>query len=164
MPLPKLKADAALAEPRTPPSPGGSAAAAPYVLEDQVGHLLRRAHQRATALFLEAMGELELTPTQYAALVKIADVGEVSQNRLGRLTAMDPATSQGVIRRLQARGLIQARPDPDDRRRTLLSLSPAGQRILPAAVARGRAITARTLAPLDAHAQAVLLGLLKQLI
>jgi DNA-binding MarR family transcriptional regulator len=156
MPLPKLKADA---EPDAQKAPDRA-----YLLEDQVGHLLRRAHQRATAVFLEVMGELELTPTQYAALVKIGDVGETSQNHLGRLTAMDPATSQGVIRRLEAHGLIALRPDPDDRRRTLLTLSPAGRRLLPAAIARGRAVTARTLAPLDAEEQAVFLGLLQKLI
>ena len=155
MTLPKLKAETARdAAKRADPT---------YLLEAQVGHLLRRAHQRATAVFLDVMDELELTPTQYAALVKIADLGEVSQNHLGRLTAMDPATSQGVIRRLEARGLITQRPDPDDRRRTLLSLSPAGRRLVPTAVARGRAITAATLAPLEADEQATLLRLLRKL-
>jgi len=110
------------------------------------------------------MDELALTPTQYAALVKIGDVGEISQNHLGRLTAMDPATSQGVIRRLEAHGLIALRPDPDDRRRTLLSLNDAGKRLVRVAVARGRAITRATLAPLAPGEQAVLLALLKRLI
>jgi DNA-binding MarR family transcriptional regulator len=154
MSLPTLKADAE----------SNLAATEPYRLEQQVGHLLRRAHQRATALFQEHMDELALTPTQYAALVKIAEVGEISQNHLGRLTAMDPATSQGVIRRLQAHGLIALRPDPDDRRRTLLSLNEAGKRLVPAAIAHGRAITRATLAPLAPDEQAVLLGLLKRLI
>ena len=81
-----------------------------YVLEDQIGHLLRRAHQRASAIFMARFAALQLTPTQYAALVKIRDEGEVSQNRLGRLTAMDPATMKGVIERLERRGL--ARQDP----------------------------------------------------
>jgi DNA-binding MarR family transcriptional regulator len=136
----------------------------PYVLEEQIGHLLRRAHQRATAVFQEAMTEVGLTPTQYAALVKVGDLGEVSQNHLGRLTAMDPATSQGVIRRLEGHGLIAQRPDPADRRRTLLSLTPAGRQVLDPAIARGRAITRATLAPLDGEEQARLLALLKKLI
>ena len=156
MPLPKLKADTRADAAQAP-------ADRAYVLEEQIGHLLRRAHQRATALFLEVMDELELTPTQYAALVKIADMGEISQNHLGRLTAMDPATSQGVIRRLEAHGLIALRADPDDRRRTLLSLSGAGRRLLPAAIARGREITEGTLAPLDPEERAAFLALLKKL-
>ena len=151
------------ADPETPDAaPQGPGA--PYVLEEQIGHLLRRAHQRATAVFQETMGELGLTPTQYAALVKVGEVGEISQNHLGRLTAMDPATSQGVIRRLEAQGLVTLRPDPSDRRRTLLSLTPAGKRILDPAIARGRAITHATLAPLDHAEQARFLSMLKKLI
>jgi DNA-binding MarR family transcriptional regulator len=163
MAVPKLKPDAATAAPAAGDLPAGSATG-PYVLEEQIGHLLRRAHQRATALFQARMEEVGLTPTQYAALVKIGEVVETSQNHLGRLTAMDPATSQGVIRRLQARGLIGLRPDPDDRRRTLLTLSDAGKRLLPTAIARGGAITQATLAPLDAAEQAQFLDLLKRLI
>jgi DNA-binding MarR family transcriptional regulator len=93
-----------------------------YLLEDQVGHLLRRAHQRHTAIFQATIGDDQLTPLQFAALMKLADVDETSQNQLGRLTAMDAATMQGVIKRLIARGLILRRPDPDDRRRLPLTL------------------------------------------
>ena len=53
-----------------------------------------------------------LTPTQFAALAKISDENEVSQNQLGRLTAMDPATMKGVIDRLRGRSLIVSKPDP----------------------------------------------------
>ncbi len=87
----------------------GPASGAFYRLEAQVGHLLRRAHQRASATFLKHIGDPQITPTQFAALVKLADEGELGQNHLGRLTAMDPATIQGVIRRLKARALIAMR-------------------------------------------------------
>ena len=96
-----------------------NAEAPDYLLEDQVGHLLRRAHQRHTSIFQANIGDQQLTPLQFAALMKLADVGEASQNHLGRLTAMDAATMQGVIKRLIARDLIARRPDLDDRRRLL---------------------------------------------
>ena len=59
-----------------------------YALEDQVGFHLRRAHQRATVIFNEVMAQFDITPTQFAALAKIDDEGSISQNHLGRLTAM----------------------------------------------------------------------------
>ena len=62
-----------------------------YRLEDQVGFLLRRANQRHTAIFAEGM-PYGLTPPPFAALVKLGDEQGCSQNRLGRLTAMDVAT------------------------------------------------------------------------
>ncbi len=140
------------------------AAPTPYVIEAQVGHLLRRAHQRATAIFLAELGEkFSVTPTQYAALVKLHDLGEQSQNQLGRLTAMDPATIQGVIKRLEERRLIERSEDPDDRRRATLRLSAAGEALVTAMIPAGIAVTAATLAPLDTEECNTFLALLRRL-
>jgi DNA-binding MarR family transcriptional regulator len=135
----------------------------PYKLEDQVGHLLRRANQRHAAIFFEGLGGKQLTPLQFAVLVKIGDEGEVSQNLLGRLTAMDPATVQGVARRLRERTLINARPDPEDRRRSLWKLSPVGTQFIRDVIPAAEAITAKTLEPLSAKEQKTLLNMLRKL-
>ena len=134
-----------------------------YVLEQQVGHLLRRAHQRHSAIFLDNIGDDQLTPLQFAGLVKLRDLGEVSQNQLGRMTAMDAATMQGVIKRLAARGLISRRPDPDDRRRLILSLSREGRVLIDELVANGGEITRSTLEPLTAVEQRTFLQLLMRI-
>jgi DNA-binding MarR family transcriptional regulator len=132
----------------------------PYVLEAQVGHLLRRAHQRHVAIFLAAMGEEGPTPTQFAALAKLADAGEVSQNRLGRLTAMDPATIKGVVSRLVARGLVERAADPQDQRRITLRLTEAGRALVAQLIERARAATQGTLSPLSPAEQRRLVTLL----
>ncbi len=134
-----------------------------YRLADQAGHLLRRAHQRHTALFVEMMGAIDLTPTQFAALARIREHGPATQNLLGRMTAMDPATIQGVVRRLVARGLMERRPDPEDRRVKVLSLTVAGARLARRAIARARRITHETLAPLAASERALFVDLLRKL-
>ena len=134
-----------------------------YVLEKQVGHLLRRAHQRHAAIFQDLIGEAQLTPLQFAALVKLHDLGEVSQNELGRRTAMDAATMQGVIKRLLARGLIDRKPDPGDRRRVVLSLSAEGRTVIAGAMPNGHAITHETLAGLDEAERRAFLDLLQRL-
>ncbi len=135
----------------------------PYVLYDQVGHLLRRAHQRATAIFLEGIGEEGITPLQFAALAAMRAQGLVGQNELGRLTAMDPATVLGVIRRLAAKGLVERCPDPADRRRRPLRLTRKGRRLIERLIPRGLAISAHTLAPLNAAEQRTFLRLLRRL-
>ena len=134
-----------------------------YRLEEQVGHLLRRAHQRATAIFQTTVGDPQLTPTQFAAVIKLYDEGELSQNHLGRLTAMDPATIQGVCRRLTERGFVEARPDPDDRRRSLLRLTPTGTALIDTMVVDGKAVTDKTLEPLTAEERRTFLALLQRL-
>lgn len=138
-------------------------AARRYVLEDQVGHLLRRAHQRATQIFLETFADTGLTPTQWAALARLAEEGAASQNHLGRLTAMDPATVQGVIQRLEKRGLIDREPDPEDRRRTRLKLSAEGAGLVARHSPTGATVSAQTLAPLSDDEAARFLELLRKL-
>jgi DNA-binding MarR family transcriptional regulator len=143
---------------------GADPASSDYVVEDQIGHLLRRAHQRATAIFLAELGEkFSVTPTQYAALVKLHDLGEISQNRLGRLTAMDPATIQGVIKRLEERQLIERSGDPADRRRTTLRLSAEGEKLVVAMIPNGVKVSEVTLAPLDAAEREAVHALLRRL-
>lgn len=134
-----------------------------YVLEEQVGHLLRRAHQRHSAIFQNRIGEAGLTQLQFAALVKLRDLGNVSQNELGRHTAMDAATMQGVIKRLAARGLIERTSDPEDRRRLVLCLNKAGRDLVESVIPIGADISAKTLAPLTAEEQEDLVRLLAKI-
>ena len=89
-----------------------------YVLDEQIGFILRQVWQRHATIFAREIG-INLTPTQWAALAKLTETGPCSQNLLGRLTAMDVATIKGVIDRLTARGLTETSPDPEDGRRLL---------------------------------------------
>jgi DNA-binding MarR family transcriptional regulator len=134
----------------------------PYRLDDQVGFILRQAAQRHTTIFAAIMVE-ELTPTQFAALAKLAEVGPSSQNKLGRLTAMDGATIKGVIDRLTKRGLTETSPDPDDGRLLMVALTDLGRSVAARAIPAGARITDETLAPLNPDEQAQFLGLLRKL-
>lgn len=131
-----------------------------YALEDQIGYVLRKAHQRATAVFLARFGEPELTPTQWAALVKLSDTGGASQNQLGRMTAMDPATIQGVVRRLEERQLIERASDPEDRRRSMLKLTPSGDALVDRLRGEAHAVSRAILEPLSGDERQMLLRLL----
>jgi DNA-binding MarR family transcriptional regulator len=150
--------------------PGDAARSCPldgYTVESQVGFLLRRAHQRQTAVWqacmAEGIGERELTPRQFSALVKVVLHGRVTQNQLGRMAAMDPATIQGVVRRLIARGLVDRALDPMDRRTAVLTATPAGVALASRGVAHARRATEKTLAPLSAAERRTLLDLLARI-
>jgi MarR family transcriptional regulator, lower aerobic nicotinate degradation pathway regulator len=133
-----------------------------YILDKQVGFILRQVVQRHIAIFTKYM-VAELTPTQFAALAKLYQVGPCSQNRLGRLTAMDAATIKGVIDRLTKRSFTELRADANDARLLMVHLTSRGRRIAEAANREGTKITAETLAPLSKTEQAVLLKMLKRL-
>lgn len=137
--------------------------ASDYQLDLQIGFLLRCAHQRASGIFQERMAPFALTPTQFSALVVLWQSGELAQNELGRSTAMDPATLQGVLSRLNDRALIEPRVDEADRRRRLWRLSGPGRELIERAVAEGPKVSADTLAPLDEADKRALIALLQRL-
>ncbi len=133
-----------------------------YVLDEQIGFILRQVWQRHAMIFARDIG-INLTPTQWAALAKLQETGPCSQNQLGRLTAMDVATIKGVIDRLTARGLTETSPDPEDGRRLLVSLTKAGQQLAERAAPNALAISRETLAPLEAKERELLMALLNKL-
>ncbi len=133
-----------------------------YILDEQIGFILRQVWQRHAAIFARDIG-INLTPTQWAALAKLNETGPCSQNQLGRLTAMDVATIKGVIDRLTARGLTGTSPDPEDGRRLLASLTRAGQQLAEKAAPNALAISRETLAPLEPREREVLVALLNKL-
>jgi DNA-binding MarR family transcriptional regulator len=133
-----------------------------YILDEQIGFILRQVWQRHASIFAREIG-VNLTPTQWAALSKLMETGPCSQNQLGRLTAMDVATIKGVIDRLTARGLTETSADPADGRRLLVTITRAGQQVAEKAAPNALAITRETLAPLDAKERETLMGLLEKL-
>jgi DNA-binding MarR family transcriptional regulator len=133
-----------------------------YILEEQIGFILRQVWQRHATIFARGIG-INLTPTQWAALTKLSETGPCSQNQLGRLTAMDVATIKGVIDRLSARGLTETSADPEDGRRLLVDLTRAGHQLAEKAEPNALAITKETLAPLEADERETLVTLLSKL-
>ncbi|KAB2885753.1 MAG: winged helix-turn-helix transcriptional regulator [Albidovulum sp.] len=145
-----------------PTATGNDAVETPYTLDAQIGYLLRLANQRHALIFQE-LSVLDLTPTQFSAMVRLLDEGECSQNELGRRTAMDVATIKGVVDRLRSKGLVTLNPDPNDRRRTTISAAGSGEELRATLHHMGRTITERTLAPLTRAERKTLLRLLSKL-
>ncbi len=135
----------------------------PYVLEDQIGFVLRQVSQRHVVIFSGLIPE-ELTPTQFSVINMLDRLGICSQNQLGRFVAMDAATVKGVIFRLTLKGLTQTEPDPNDARQLLVSLTDKGKALADACLPATRQISELTLGPLTGPERDRLLVLLKKLI
>jgi DNA-binding MarR family transcriptional regulator len=133
-----------------------------YSLDEQVGYLLRLASQRHAVIFLEQISE-NLTPTQFSTLMRISEGGELSQNHLGRLASMDVATVKGVVDRLKTKELVQSRSDADDKRRSLISLTPKGLELIETLKEDGARISENTLAPLRRSERKTLISLLRKI-
>ena len=135
-----------------------------FDFEQAPGHLIRRAHQVAVAIFMEETGEHEVTPVQFAILNALMDDPGEDQVTLAAKVAFDAATFGSVIGRLEAKGWVRREPDAADRRRKLLWVTPAGQR---AALAMKRAVARaqrRILGPLEPEERQTLVELLGKLV
>lgn len=135
-----------------------------FSVDNQVGFLLRLAHQKANANLAARLGEFNLTPPQASVLLRLLEQGEVSQNLLGRLSAMESANIRDVVLRLRRRRLIVGNKSAEDARLILLSLTPAGLTMARSLIAVSIDSVAATLAPLSQRERSVLRELLRKVI
>jgi DNA-binding MarR family transcriptional regulator len=96
-----------------------SAARAARDLRVVVGRLRRRLQ--------ELYDTRELTPSQTSVLSRLGKDGAASASDLAAAERVRPQSVATTLSALDERGLIQRRPDPDDGRRQLISLSDAGR-------------------------------------
>ena len=128
------------------------------------GHLIRRAQQLAVAIFMEETAGHDATPVQFAILNALMDEPGEDQITLSNRVAFDPATLGAVIGRIEAKGWITRKADPDDKRRKLLWITKEGEQV---ALGMKRAVSKaqqRILAPLDAEERVLLSALLAKLV
>jgi DNA-binding MarR family transcriptional regulator len=96
-----------------------SAARAAREVRVVFGRLYRR--------FKELSDNQELTPSQASVLSRLGKEGEASGSELAAAERVRPQAVVPTLAVLAERGLIERRQDPDDGRRQLISLSPAGR-------------------------------------
>lgn len=99
-------------------------------LERSPLHLLHRAEQCASDLFLAVMEDEELTPRQFAVLTTIAKFEGLSQTHLVERTGIDRSTIADITRRLLKKGLVQRRRTREDARAYAVRLTDLGWRTL----------------------------------
>ncbi len=94
--------------------------------------LLHRLFHAQRRRFMEIAAEAELSPPQMGALLQLDPDHPVAMGDLAEALACDNSNVTGIVDRLEARGLVERRPAPHDRRVKMLAVTPEG------AAARGR--------------------------
>jgi DNA-binding MarR family transcriptional regulator len=105
---------------------------------------------------------LGLTPGEGRALAHAARAGMVRQNVLAERIGIEAMTLSTYIDRLEAKGLVERVPDPDDRRAKLVRLTGAASDALGGVNAAAASIRAEASASMTAADWAALLRLLRQ--
>jgi MarR family transcriptional regulator, lower aerobic nicotinate degradation pathway regulator len=126
------------------------------------GHLIRRVHQVATAIFAEECRG-ELTAVQYAALVAIGAHPRIDATRLSAIIYFDRSTIGDVLDRMDAKGWIVRQSTPTDRRIKRLTLSREGRKVLRRVAPAILRVQERLLEPLTAGEAKTIVSLLAKM-
>ncbi len=124
------------------------------------GFLLSRLGLLARSRFGERMQPLGLTARMWGALNVLAAAGPLTQLALGHSIGMDPSSMVSTLDELEAKGMVQRRPHPSDRRAHAVHLTPQGAAVLRRGRAVAREAQEELLAPLDAQERRQLHALL----
>ncbi len=87
-----------------------------------IGEISRLAHPLLTSKLATAGSR----GYHYRLLAALHEFGPASQASLGRRTAMDRSDVAAAVNEMAGRGLAVRAPDPADRRRNVISITPAG--------------------------------------
>jgi DNA-binding MarR family transcriptional regulator len=90
----------------------------------------RQAARHITRLYERHLSGAEVTSAQFSILVLLDEKVEMTMNELAGALVMDRTTLLRAIKPLQREGLLSSRPNADDTRQLVLSLSLPGQRKL----------------------------------
>lgn len=100
------------------------------VIEQQLFKLMRRSNAIHVTT---ASGEVELERSSYGILCLLADEGPLRLGAIATAFHLDPSTVTRQAQTVVRLGLAGKEADPDDRRATVLSLTPAGRESITAA-------------------------------
>jgi DNA-binding MarR family transcriptional regulator len=108
-----------------------------------------------------------LSSTTYKALVTLRSAGQshtLSPTDLGRALMMTSGAVTGLLDRLEAAGLVERAPDPEDRRGVIVTLTAAGVELSDRAQTGYADVERRLLAPLTGTDREQLTSLLRKLL
>jgi DNA-binding MarR family transcriptional regulator len=127
------------------------------------GYLLARLGDSSRRRFHKALEPEGLHPRHFGVMTMVAAQPGISQQHLHEKTAIDPSSMVSVIDELEAMGLAERRPDPDDRRARTIFLTERGQQTLARVRALAGALQGEFFGALTAEELSTLHALLRKL-
>jgi DNA-binding MarR family transcriptional regulator len=115
-----------------------------------------RSHSEAT------LAALDMRPRHLLTLTVLRDLGGSTQQALATRLAIDRTNLVGLLNELESEGLIERRRSPEDRRRHIVEVTPAGRETLAKAEFALAAVEDEVLAALDTEQREALYRLLAQ--
>jgi DNA-binding MarR family transcriptional regulator len=102
---------------------------APARLRKLPSWLINQAAIPVNRLVTEALASVGTRRHHYALLTTLDEIGPESQAVLSDCSAVDRGDMVSAVDELVERGLVARTPDPTDRRRNVVTITPAGRRL-----------------------------------
>lgn len=99
---------------------------APRRLRGTTSWLLGQTTTHAARLVSEALGAVGARRYHYSLLAALDEFGPASQAELGRRGGLDRSDVVATVNELAEKGAVERRPDPDDKRRNIVTITPSG--------------------------------------
>src|SRR5919106_3364832 len=122
----------------------------PEPLASATGFLLSWAGRRTSAGFAEVLEQVDLRPPLFGVMTLIDSHPGLTQRELVAGSLIDPSSMVAVLDELEAGGLAERRPHPEDRRKHAIHLTAKGKRKLARASELATGYAEELLAPLSA--------------
>jgi DNA-binding MarR family transcriptional regulator len=135
----------------------------PYELVCSTAFLMKRLGHLVKERSMEAYEAVGANPFYYSVLAVLEEGARDTQAKIADALGYDRSWLVGLLDELEAAGLIERRRDPEDRRRHLVSLTPAGKKKLGELRKIAKGVEDELLGSLDAEQRAQLHELLLQL-
>jgi DNA-binding MarR family transcriptional regulator len=126
--------------------------------------LLTQTARYAHRLVTDGLAEIGARGYHYRLLATLDEYGPASQADLGRRTGIHFSDVVAATNDLAGHGFVERTPDPTDRRRNIVTITPAGRHRLDQLTQRLARIQEELLAPLSAPERDRLVGLLTRLL
>lgn len=104
-----------------------TSAAGDLSLEQQICYAMHTTVRAFDAVYRDLLSEHGLSYPQYIALMGIGEHGPMTVSGLGEHMRLDSGTLSPLLKRMEAAGLVSRERDPEDERRVLVSVTPAGR-------------------------------------
>jgi DNA-binding MarR family transcriptional regulator len=137
---------------------------APPTYRRAPAYLIRRLHMICTAMIAEEFEDEDMPVSQWAVLTIIENHPEIDQSRLAEVISFDKTNTGRLVDQLEAKGLVERRPNDSDRRVWMLRCTPLGQKIRKRLRPRALATQERLLSCLEPADRELLIDLMSHVV
>ena len=125
----------------------------------QIAHLNRLYDRRLQ----DALEDLGVAPGQFAPLVMLFEQDGLTQAELCRRINVEQPTMANTLDRMERDGLVKRQPDPGDKRRATVHLTPRAAEMRNTVMDRARKVSSQAVERMSANDQDTLFHLLARM-